>query len=68
MSEEYKAQIQAMGKDLEAIAKTVVSLEDRIHNLELRNKKVEQECNTMITMFYEEKAADNKEYPSWCDV
>ena len=68
MSEEYKAQIKAKGKDVEAIAKTVVALEDRLHNLELRNKIVEQESNTMINMFYEEKAADNKEYPAWCDV
>ena len=68
MSEEYKAQIKAMGRDLEAIAKAVVALEDRLHNLELRNKKVEQECNTMINMFYEERAADNKEEPAWCDV
>ena len=67
MSEEYKAQIKAMGRDLEAIAKTVVALEDRLHNLELRNKKVEQECNKMIVMFYEESAADNQDQPAWQD-
>ena len=67
MSEEYKAQIKAMGKDIEAIAKTVVALEDRLHNLELRNKKVEQECNKMIVMFYEERAADNQDQPAWQD-
>ena len=45
MSEEYKDKIKAMGTDVEAVAKVVVSLEKRVHDLELRNKKVEQECN-----------------------
>ena len=67
MSEEYKEQIKAMGTDVEAVAKVVVSLEKRVHDLELRNKKVEQECNKMIVMFYEEQAAQNKNEPAWQD-
>ena len=72
MSDEYKDQIREMGEEIEAIVKKVIILEERItqriEDLELRNKKVENECNAMIVKFYEQDAASNGKEPAWQDV
>jgi hypothetical protein len=57
MSEDYKQELKEMGDKIEIIANKVMNLEvmfsARLENIELRNKRLEQEHNKLIVKTYD---------------
>ena len=57
MSEDYKEELKKMGEKIEIIANKVMNLEvmfsARLENIELRNKRLEQEHNKLIVEVYD---------------
>ena len=57
MSEDYKQELKEMGERVETIANKVMNLEvmfsARLENIELRNKRLEQEHNKLIVKIYD---------------